>query len=94
MKTEQITDFRSRHLVVTEPLTKEELQKITRKDGTIQVKVLHDFNYIVEDSKEGIAGDIAVKLTRNAEGLHNVQLELVGRKNDNAILKVTATPVL
>ena len=93
MKTKQITDFRSKHEVLTEPMTEKELKENCRKDGTIQVKVLHDFEYILTDSKEGIESDVAVKVTRDPEGLTDVNLELVGRKNFKAILKVTAKPV-
>jgi hypothetical protein len=93
MKTEHITDFRSKHDVLVEPLTEKELKENARKDGTIQVKVLHDFDHILTDSKEGIESDVAVAVTRDPEGLTDMNIELVGRKNFKAILKVTARPV-
>lgn len=93
MKTEHIVDYRSLHNVITEPMTEKELKESTRKDGTIKVKVLHDFDYILSDSKEGIESDVAVAITRNPEGLTDMSIELVGRKNLKAILKVVAKPV-
>lgn len=91
MKTLKIIDWRSKHEVLTEPMTVKELKAAVTKDGIVKVKVSYPLEYVLDESRIGVETDMATAITANPEGLTNIKIEIAGKDvPKNLILKVTA----
>lgn len=86
-----MTDFRSKHKVLVEPMSKKELKENIRKNGRISAKVLLHFDDIVNNDIEWLNDMASEKITKSICGLMDINYSVVGRtiKND-LILKVDA----
>ena len=91
MKTIEIKNFRTKHIVLTEPMTEKELKENIRKNGRISAKVLLDFTEIVNYDGEWFNDEVSEKITNSVAGLSDINFSIVGRttKND-AIVKIDA----
>ena len=91
MKTNVIVNFRSIHKVLLTPMTEKELKENVRKDGTIQAKVLVDFNNLVNYDIEELNDEVSDMITDSVAGLTDISYKVAGRTTSNdVILKVTA----
>ena len=92
MKKILIKNFRSKHNVLVNAMTVQELKENVRKDGTIQAKVLYGLENIMTDGLETVNGDVSVSITGNPCGLTDISYTLAGRTTaSELILKVTGT---
>lgn len=91
MKTKHITDYRSKHDILTEPMTEKELKENIRKDGSISAKVLIDFFDLVGNDIEWLNDEVSERITNSVGGLVDINYNLAGRTTSNeVIVKVTA----
>ena len=91
MKTKEITDFRSKHTVLTEPLTKEELKELVGKRKSF--KVLISLDELIKTNPTGFYVDMQKKIAgRRLNMLLDPTFEIAGRNasTNEAIIKVTA----
>lgn len=95
MELVNMTDFRSLHKVLVKPMNQKELTDHVRKDGTIQAKVLVDFNDLVNNDLEWLNDEVSERITGSVAGLTDISFNVAGRTTiDQVIVKVTGVPEL
>jgi len=91
MKNEHITDFRSKHTILVEPMTEKELKENMRKDGSISAKVLINFFDLVNNDIEWLNDEVSEKVTNSVCSLVDMNYSVAGRTTNNqVIVKVNA----
>lgn len=92
MELINITDYRSKHVVLVKPMTEKELKENVRKDGSIQAKIRVSFNDLLENDLEWFNDYAAESVTNSVVGLTDINYSVAGRTtNDEVIIKVTAS---
>ena len=86
MKTVHITDWRSKHEVLTAPMTEKELRDNVRKDGSISAKILIDFNQLVDEDIEWLNDEMSLRVTDSIAGLHDISYKLAGSTTNNEMI--------
>lgn len=95
MELVNMTDFRSLHKVLVKPMNQKELTDNVRKDGSIQAKVLVDFDDLVNNDLEWLNDEVSERITGSIAGLTDISFNVAGRTtNDQVIVKVTGVPEL
>lgn len=95
MELVNMTVFRSLHKVLVKPMNQKELTDNVRKDGSIQAKVLLDFDDLVNHDLEWLNDEVSKRITGSITGLTDISFNVVGRITiDQVILKVTGVPEL
>ena len=90
MELVNMTDFRSLHNVLVQPMNQKELGDNVRKDGSISAKVLVEFNDLVNNDMEWLNDEVSEKITGSIAGLTDISYHVGGRTTSNQIiLKVT-----
>ena len=91
MKTLKITDWRSKHEVLTAPMTEKELKETVSKTNRISAKILVDFNSLVSNDMEWLNDEASERITNSVGGLVDISYTVAGRTPDNdVIIKVEA----
>jgi hypothetical protein len=92
MKTIEITDYRSKHNVLTAPLTIEELKEAANKFGYISSKLTIELESLIDGDLERLNDEVSERITTSVCGLMDISYDVAGRiaSSGEIILKVTA----
>ena len=93
MKTKNYTDFRSLHVLLTEPMSQKELRDNVRKDGTIQAQVVVTLEETQDNDLDYFNDVVSERITGSVAGLTDISFNLAGSVTgtNEMIIRVTAT---
>lgn len=86
MKTTEIKNWRSQHTVLVTPMTKEELEQNSTKDGRISAKILVDFDDLVRYDQEWLYDEVSERITNSVGGLMDISFNVAGKTNINQVI--------
>ena len=93
MKTKNYTDYRSLHVILTEPMNQKELADNVRKDGTIQAQVVVTLEEVLDNDIEYLNDTVSERITGSEAGLTDISFDVAGTitGTNEMILRVTGT---
>jgi len=93
MKTENYTDYRSLHVLLTEAMNQKELEDNVRKDGTIQAQVVVTLEEVLDNDIDYLNDVVSEKITGSIVGLTDISFNVAGSVTgtNELILRVTGT---
>ena len=93
MKTKNYTDFRSLHVLLTEPMSQKELRDNVRKDGTIQAQVVVTLEEVLDNDLDYFNDTVSERITGSIVGLTDISFDLAGSVTgtNEMIIRVTGT---
>ena len=91
MKTENYTDYRSLHVLLTEAMSQKELKDNVRKDGSIQAQVVVSLEEILDGDLDTLNDTVSEKITGSIAGLTDISFVVAGSVtgSNELILRVT-----
>ena len=93
MKTKNYTDYRSLHVLLTEPMNQKELADNVRKDGTIQAQVVVTLEEVLDNDLDYFNDTVSERITGSIVGLTDISFDLAGSVTgtNEMIIRVTGT---
>jgi hypothetical protein len=91
MDTKNYTDYRSLHVLLTEPMNQKELEDNVRKDGTIQAQVVVTLEESLDNDLEYFNDVLSSRVTGSEAGLTDIGYDLAGSVTgtNEMIIRVT-----
>ena len=90
MESKVIKSWRSMNEVLTSPMTKEELESNSNRNGVINANLLIDFFDLVNEDIEWLNDEVSERITGSIGGLVDIFYKVVGKTSNNEIVvKVT-----
>ena len=90
MESKVIKSWRSMNEVLTSPMTKEELESNSNRNGIISANLLIDFFDLVNEDIEWLNDEVSERITGSICGLVDISYKVIGKTSNNEIVvKVT-----